>query len=94
MDARELARRDFGALHEKYDILQAGACTGGSPTPVDAGGARHYALPARDLVRKHGEHQAGERGVEGDHARELARERQHTFREGREAAALEKRNCR
>jgi len=161
LDARELARRRSGALHEKCDIFQAGACTGGAPSvedalhplldrqdegldvvvgrrwqavkahglarcpvlslalrllasrvgrftedslghermgvrvktrtvrealnlqdtaclgPVDAGGARHCALPARDLVSEHAEHQAGELGIEGNHARELARERQH-----------------
>ena len=36
LDARELARRDFGALDEKCDIFQAGACTGGAPTIEDA----------------------------------------------------------
>ena len=36
LDARELARRDFGALHEKCDIFQAGAGTGGSPKIEDA----------------------------------------------------------
>ena len=36
LDARELARRDFGALDEKCDIFQAGAGTGGSPTIEDA----------------------------------------------------------
>ena len=36
LDARELARRRSGALHEKCDIFQAGACTGGSPTVEDA----------------------------------------------------------
>jgi len=36
LDARELARRDFGALDEKCDIFQAGPCTGGAPSVEDA----------------------------------------------------------
>jgi len=36
LDARELARRDFGTLDEKCDVFQAGAWTGGSPTVEDA----------------------------------------------------------
>ena len=39
LDARELARRDFGALDEKCDIFQAGAGTGGASAakPIERG---------------------------------------------------------
>ena len=91
-----LASPRLRLLGEFQDIVCFGS--------VDVGGARHGTLPARDLVSefcrrpgccpdahrmKHAEHQAGELGVEGDDVRKLTRERQYTFREGREADALE-----